>query len=821
LSLIRRHLIAVLGSTVLGFLLFSSSSSYAGKVEIHDNQLFVDGQAQPQLYGAELQYFRLRGASGPNVPRAKVIATWNQALDRMVEAGMNAISFYIPWDFHEYAEGKFDFTGTVDEDGDGNPDYPSRDVITFIRLIKEHGIKHILVRPGPYINAEWGFLGFGAVPLWFHKKFPNSHAVDPKGNKTLLYSYDGPEFLRYTKIWFTTLYNQVLKAEIGPGKPISFIQVDNETNFQWQSIYSHDYGPRAVQAYQDFLKTLYISLETLNTRTGRHWKTWQEIRPPVHAGDDLAEDQDWYQAQDQSLYVYLAKIRSMWTDLGVKEPSVLFTLAESYNAASHGLLPNYKWRNSPTTGMMTVNLYPKTYETPDQTLLNFPFKADHDVKAAQAASEFYLGHREAWTMGPEIQGGWWRGINISNEARQQTYLTTIGHGLKALFIYYFNEGYNWQFDWLKNAITPYYNTLRATSRYQLMTASALPDIFWDELNATLANQFMKVDARSIWLNGGSQPEMLYFDAPLDADAMPREPYKLVKEIGTKIIAPYGDFLGKAHELEDPVCLIQDADASRPSTVPGVNSVDVQSSLSGGLLGLMMSAGVNARIHQWGINAKSDLLDAKLCKLVVYEDAGFATPELVNTLAQVIDRGGSVLSFIYSGLTNQILAQRPQNNCAALPSTPMNVDGYRCAIGSGALYYAKVPIYDVYNTDFYYQISDAADRRGVFDRVLNETGIQPQVKIRGGGDRTVTFARTSPDGKEVWITAKTARHEGFSGAIEWSGADVKRTYLVSDVLAGTSLKMSGADLATQGFQFTLGDSDSRAYDVRPISIRFRH
>ena len=38
----------------------------------------------------------------------------------ITKAKMNAISFYIPWDFHEYAEGKFDFHGTVDQDNDGN-----------------------------------------------------------------------------------------------------------------------------------------------------------------------------------------------------------------------------------------------------------------------------------------------------------------------------------------------------------------------------------------------------------------------------------------------------------------------------------------------------------------------------------------------------------------------------------------------------------------------------------------------------------------------------------------------------------------------------
>jgi beta-galactosidase len=166
--------------------IFISLSVQAGIVEFHDDQLFIDGSPQPQLYGAELQYFRLRGGYGKNVPRAKVIELWNKALDRMVEAKMNTISFYIPWDFHEYAEGKFDFTGTVDEDGDGNPDYPSRDLQTFFKLIEARGITRIMARPGPYINAEWGFLGFGAVPKWFHDKFPESHMRTSLGLKSKL-----------------------------------------------------------------------------------------------------------------------------------------------------------------------------------------------------------------------------------------------------------------------------------------------------------------------------------------------------------------------------------------------------------------------------------------------------------------------------------------------------------------------------------------------------------------------------------------------------------------------------------------------------------
>ena len=38
---------------------------------------------------------------------------------------------------------------------------------TFLAKVHEHGIRYVSVRPGPYINAEWGPTGFGAIPRWF------------------------------------------------------------------------------------------------------------------------------------------------------------------------------------------------------------------------------------------------------------------------------------------------------------------------------------------------------------------------------------------------------------------------------------------------------------------------------------------------------------------------------------------------------------------------------------------------------------------------------------------------------------------------------
>lgn len=86
----------ILAGVVSGCALKALASTETQVVEVRDNQLVIDGEKQPQLFGAEIQYFRLRGGQGRNIPRAKVIELWNKALDRAVEAGMNFVSFYIP-----------------------------------------------------------------------------------------------------------------------------------------------------------------------------------------------------------------------------------------------------------------------------------------------------------------------------------------------------------------------------------------------------------------------------------------------------------------------------------------------------------------------------------------------------------------------------------------------------------------------------------------------------------------------------------------------------------------------------------------------------
>jgi hypothetical protein len=798
---------------VLGY----SRTANSGVVEIKNNKLHIDGQAQPQLFGGEVQYFRLRAGQGRNIPREQVVALWNKVLDSYVATGANAISFYIPWDFHEYAPDRFDFDGTVDEDGDGQADFPSRDVKTWFKLIEAHGIRHIMARPGPYINAEWGFLGFGAIPLWFHEKYPDSHMRNSRGLRTPLYSYNSPEFLAASKKWLTAVFKNVIAPYIGKGKPIDFLQLDNETNFMWQSMYSHDYGRRAVTDYRLFLKKAYRTMSALNTAHRRAWKSFAEVQPPTAPGQNLSEEQDWYRFQDKTMHVYLEKIRRHWESLGVSEPQVLFTLAESYNASNDGILPNYLFRNDPgRTGMMTVNLYPKTGNGAANPLLNQPFKADHDVKAADSASDYYLGSKQEWVLGPEIQGGWWRGTDVTAESRRQTYLTTIGHGMKSLFIYYFNEGQNWQTDWVGKQSEPYYQALRKDPRFSSIPEGDLPVQFWNELNEIFAKSVIAGwDLR--WARHGTHPPNLYFDAAIGVNGEIRPPYQVVLDIGQNIIVPYGEFLAGATELTDDVCLAKNTESNVPTSLAGVRSTTMNSDWASGLVGYLLQAGINPKILHWGLN---DHEEFTACRLTIYQDNGFAPPGLVARMRANLKSGGGVLAFLGDSVLHALLSKAAiAKDCVAFEPVPgLAVEGLKCKAGAGFVYKVQKPIYAVLNSDDYAKISDVPERRALIEEVMTRLEIRPHLRIVGGGDRMVAFGRVGEDKNKLYVTVKSGRELPVQARVTWSGANPNLTYKILRLLDKGSDVLSGKQLIAQGFDAKMAAHGSDAFFIEPVLTR---
>lgn len=151
-----------------------------------DNHFELNGRPFRILSGA-LHYFR--------VPRQY----WDDRLRKLKLMGLNTVETYVPWNLHEPKPGEFNFDGGLD-------------LATFIKLAAEMGL-HAIVRPGPYICAEWEL---GGLPAWLLQ--------DPQMQFRCMY----PPYLDAVDRFFDALLPQLVSLQISQGGPILAMQVENE-----------------------------------------------------------------------------------------------------------------------------------------------------------------------------------------------------------------------------------------------------------------------------------------------------------------------------------------------------------------------------------------------------------------------------------------------------------------------------------------------------------------------------------------------------------------------------------------------------------------
>ncbi len=566
--------------------------SYAGHIDLSETNITVDGVALPYLFGAETQYFRARGGSERNVDRAKVIDLWNRLLDKVQQAHMNVVSLYIPWDFHEPREGVFDFDGHLDADNDGKPDYPSRDIKTFLHMVESRGIRYAMLRPGPYINAEWGPTGFGAIPLWFLQNHPEALAVTQTQGKPKTAAFYSPVYRAYVQKWFNELYQNVLKDFVGPGKLGVFLQIDNETNYFWDSIYERDYSDTSIARYRQWLSKKYASIAALNTAYGTGLTSFSEVPPPKAATDvtinSPAWHYDWFHFHDVEIRDYYQFLKKAWMTAGLSDSQVLFTSCDSFNAPDKGLLPRLDYREKSDGTLTTMNIYPKTVGQTAFPAMDTPMKAPHDALLIASAHDQFFGNLGQWVMTTETVGGWFPPVVVTLNTRQHSYADLMGSGVKAQTIYYFHEGYNW---------------------------SGL------EKNDT----------------------ELHFDAPLDKDMNATESYPLLQSLGQALDSGLGARLMATVNSPSQVLIAHDAHAQYP--IPGTGSNDAlnaASTDSAALFGAFREAGVVSEVRYLDTLESTEL--AKKYRLIVYSYPGYLSSHTQQLLTQFIKDGGVVAMF---------------------------------------------------------------------------------------------------------------------------------------------------------------------------------
>lgn len=124
---------------------------------------------------------------------------WEHRIEMCKALGMNTICLYVFWNYHEQQPDQFVFSG-------------NKDIARFCRLAQKHGM-YIIVRPGPYVCAEWEM---GGLPWWLLKK------KDIK-----LRSQDAYYMERVGK-FMNRVGEELSELQINRGGNILMVQVENE-----------------------------------------------------------------------------------------------------------------------------------------------------------------------------------------------------------------------------------------------------------------------------------------------------------------------------------------------------------------------------------------------------------------------------------------------------------------------------------------------------------------------------------------------------------------------------------------------------------------
>ncbi len=123
---------------------------------------------------------------------------WRDRIRKARLMGLNTIETYVAWNAHEPRRGEWDATGW-------------NDLGRFLDLIQDEGMDAI-VRPGPYICAEWHN---GGLPTWL------------TGGDGVLRSSD-PGYLADVSDYLHRVYEIVAPRQIDRGGSVVLVQIENE-----------------------------------------------------------------------------------------------------------------------------------------------------------------------------------------------------------------------------------------------------------------------------------------------------------------------------------------------------------------------------------------------------------------------------------------------------------------------------------------------------------------------------------------------------------------------------------------------------------------
>lgn len=140
-----------------------------------------------KIMSGTIHYFRIRPDE------------WYHSLYNLKALGFNTVETYIPWNLHESSEGIFDFNGNLD-------------IQKFVHLAESLNL-FVILRPSPYICAEWEF---GGLPAWLL----NDYEMRIRSSDSL--------FMSKATNYYEELFKEITPLQIDQGGPVIMMQLENE-----------------------------------------------------------------------------------------------------------------------------------------------------------------------------------------------------------------------------------------------------------------------------------------------------------------------------------------------------------------------------------------------------------------------------------------------------------------------------------------------------------------------------------------------------------------------------------------------------------------
>lgn len=178
-----------------------------GVLTVKDGKFYLDNEEYTIISGS-MHYFR--------IPREY----WRDRLMKLKACGFNTVETYTCWNLHEKTEGSFDFRGMLD-------------IGAYIDEAKSLGL-NVILRPGPYICAEWEM---GGLPAWL------------LNYKDMALRCLDEQFLSKVENYYRELLDIIVPRLSTHGGNVIMMQIENEYGSYGDD---HEYMRRIADIYKKY-----------------------------------------------------------------------------------------------------------------------------------------------------------------------------------------------------------------------------------------------------------------------------------------------------------------------------------------------------------------------------------------------------------------------------------------------------------------------------------------------------------------------------------------------------------------------------------------